>query len=222
MFVNRVPKVWKYLVGISIFILLASGCRGAIVSTPTTTLPNQEQGNASSTPEIGTTLTPGNSPLPTNTPVPQSTIMPTFSSSATVEMAGEKPVTEEKKTYPQIAPADLYANPDDYFGKRFMLDGVVLGFGYRNFEGKEVYVIQVGVLEYPNPIIVLGFLPNLKLGMHDGFIVGGTGGGAYYGVDPTDPKSYTPVILGEWYECNLPWDQWKYPYEFWTPIQFDE
>lgn len=102
-----------------------------------------------------------------------------------------------------------------------MLDGVVIAYGFRKFEGKDVYVKQVVVPDYPRPIIVSNISPNSKLGMHDGFIVGGTGGGAYYGIDPTDIKSFTPVILDEWYEFNLPWDQWKYPYEFWNPIQLE-
>ena len=177
MFVKRVPRLWKYLVCVSIISLLASGCSGAIVSTPTTTLPDQVQVNTSLAP------LPSNSPAPTNTPETPSTPMPTISPSVTVEFTGE--ATDAKKTYPQVTPAELYGNPDDYNGKSFMIDGVVIGYGMRKFKGQDVYVIQVGVLDYPNPIIVLGFHANPKLGIHDGIIVGGTGGGAYYGVDPT-------------------------------------
>ena len=215
MFADRVPKPWKYFVSISIFLLLVSGCSGPNVSTSTITVPNQVQVDTPAATPI-----PINSPAPTNTSQKPNTPMPTISSSATVELTGESD-TEEKKIYPQISPADLFANPDDYDSKRFMVDGVVLGYGYRNFEGKDVYIIQVGVIDYPRPIIVLGFLPNPKLGIHDGIIIGGTGRGAYYGIDPTDPNIFTPVILGEWYECNLLWDQWKYPYEFWTLNQLE-
>jgi len=214
MFAERIAKLWKIFVSISIFLLLVSGCTVANVSTPTIIVPDQVQVDTSAA-----TPLPGNSPVPTNTQVTPNTPMPTFSSSATVELTGEP--TEGKKTYPQVTAAELYGNPDDYNGKSFMIDGVVIGYGMRKYEGKDVYVIQVGVIDYPDPIIVLNFHANPKLGIHDGIIVGGTGGGAYFGVDPADPTRYTPVILGEWYECNLPWDQWKYPYEFWTPIQFE-
>jgi len=208
MFEGIIPKPWKYFVFILFFLLLAGGCSASSGSTPTDIVTDQVQVQSPSTPET------------TKTPVPP---MPTFtiSSSATVEMAGEITATEEKKTYPQVPAADLYANPDDYYGKSFQFEGVVLSLGMRRYEGSDVYVMQVGVPDYPRPIIVLDFLLNPKLGMHDGIIVGGTGGGAYYGIDPTDSKSYTPVIHGEWYEGNLLWDQWKYPYEFWTLIQFD-
>lgn len=208
MTVVRIPKPWIYFICISIFFLLACGCSASGVSTPTVAVTEKVQVQSPSAPE------------PTKTPVPP---MPTFtvSSNATAEIAGEITATEEKKTYPQVSPADLYANPDDYYGKRFQFEGVVLSLGMRKYNGKDVYVMQVGVLDYPRPIIVLNFLPNPKLGMHDGIIVGGTGGGAYYGIDPTDSKSYTPVILGEWYEGNILWDQWKYPYEFWTLIELE-
>ena len=204
----RVPKPWKFFISISVFLILASGCSVSGLSTPTVIVDDQVQSQSPSAPE------------PTNTPI---TPMPTFilSSNATAELAGEITATEETKIYPQVSPADLYANPDDYNGKRFQFDGVVLSLGMRKYDGKDVYVMQVGVPDYPRPIIVLNFLPNPKLGMHDGIIVGGTGGGAYYGIDPTDSKSYTPVILGEWYEGNLLWDQWKYPYEFWTLIPLE-
>jgi len=211
MFEVRVPKPWIQLVSITVFLILACGCSGTNVSTPTIIVTDQVQIESPSAPEPTKTLVPPNTPIPTFT----------ISSNATVESTGGNTGTEEKKTWPQVSPADLYANPDDYFGKRFMIDGVVIGYGMRKYEGKEVYVIQVGVPDYPRPIIVLDFSPNPRLGMHDGIVIGGTGGGAYYGIDLTDPKRYTPVILGEWYECNLPWDQWKYPYEFWIPIQLD-
>ncbi len=220
MSVVRVPNPWKYLLSLSIFSLLAGGCSYTGGSTPTISVSNQAQIESALTPEPGTAPLLSNSPAPANTLVPPMPTL-TISSSATVELATETTVTEEKKTWLQVSPADLYANPEDFFGKRFMIDGVVIGLGMRKFEGKDVYVIQVGVLDYPRPIIVLDFLPNPTLGMHDGIIIGGTGGGAYYGIDPTNPKSFTPVILGEWYECNLPWDQWKYPYEFWNPIQLE-
>ena len=208
MFVIKVPKPWIYFVTISVFLIVTCGCSASSESTPTVVLTDQFQVQSPSTPE------------PTKTPVPP---MPTFtiSSNATVEMAGEITATEERKTYPQVPAADLYANPDDYYGKSFQFEGVVLSLGMRKYDGKDVYVMQIGVPDYPRPIIVLNFLPNPKLGMHDGIIVGGTGGGAYYGIDPTDSKSYTPVILGEWYEGNILWDQWKYPYEFWTLIELE-
>ena len=211
MFEVRVPKPWIKLVSITVFLLLACGCSNPTVATPTNIVTNQLQIETSSAPEPTTSLVPPNTPMPTYTITPN----------ATASLAGNTTATEEKKTYPLLSPSDLYANPDDYNGKRFQLEGVVLAYGMRKYDGKDVYVIQVGVPDFPRPIIVLNFSPNPKLGMHDGFIVGGTGGGAYYGIDPTDPKSFTPVILGEWYECNLPWDQWKYPYEFWNPIQLE-
>ncbi len=211
MFVVRVPKPWKYFVTISVFLLLAYGCSVSNGSTPTVMVTDQVQVQSPSVPESTRT------PVPPNTPIPTFTI----TSNMPTETAGEITATQEKKTYPQVSPSDLFANPDDYVGKRFLFDGVVLSYGYRKYEGKDVYIIQVGVIDYPRPIIVLDFLPNPTLGIHDGIVIGGTGGGAYYGIDPTDPKSFTPVIHGEWYECNLLWDQWKYPYEFWDLIKFD-
>ena len=221
MSVIRVPKTWKYFISISIFLLLAIGCSAPNAATPTNLVNEQVQIETSSAPLTTATPFPSKTPATGTTLEPSMTPTITLSSSTTVESAGENTATEEKKTYPQLPPADLYANPDDYEGKRFMVDGVVLGYGYRKFEGKDVYIIQVGVIDYPRPIIVLGFLPNPKLGIHDGIIIGGTGRGAYYGVDPNDPMIFTPVIFGEWYECNLLWDQWKYPYEFWTLNQLE-
>lgn len=216
-----ISKPWRFFISISCFLLFASGCS----NTGSTITPIAENGLTQSAPtlapqSVGTPI-PVVSPTTANTP--SSTVAPMANSSptptATEENIIEDAALDQYGPYPQISPADLYEHPDDYVEKKVMFTGVLISYGTNQQpDGTDAFILQVGIPDYPRPIIVLGFEPNANLGTNDGIIIGGTGGGVYYGIDHTDPDLVTPVIFGEWYECNLPVDQQEFPPEFWLPF----
>jgi len=220
MFGLKVPGQWLWTVCVTGLLLFTSGCSDLQASTPTISASEPAQIESSLTPIPSMTALTISSAVPTKTPLPVQTQSPTLTptSIATEGLAMENTATKAVKAYPEILPEELYVNPDKLNGERFMFTGVLIAYGQLRIDGEVQFVLQVGIPEYPRPILVLNTQPNPNMGTNDGVIIGGTGRGVLIGLDPADPNLSTPVVNGEWFECNLPVDQQKFPPEFWTRI----
>lgn len=220
MFGIKVPGQWLWKVCVTGLLFFTSGCSDLKAPTPAISASEPAQIESSFTPIPSMTAMTISTAAPTKTPLPVQTQSPTLTPTtmATDGLVVENTATKAVKTYPEISPDELYTKPDEYNGKRFMFTGVLIAYGQLRIDGKTQFVLQVGIPGYPRPILVLNTQPNPNMGTNDGVIIGGTGMGVLIGLDPADPNLSTPVVNGEWFECNLPVDQQKFPPEFWTKI----
>ena len=169
---------------------------------------------ATYTPNILPSLAP--TKFSTSTPVPIDTvvILPT----STVSSMGVEEVAKTNENYPLVSIDDLYANSQSYYLQRFLIDGTLVDFGYIPVDGNSVFVLQVGVGNYINPIIVLNLSPNSSFIKNERISIWGYGAGSVSDANSPSSDNIAPLMIGEWWETSNTQSQWNPPSGSWIPI----
>jgi hypothetical protein len=145
---------------------------------------------------------------PTRTPTPVPSITPSPIIPTESIFLGYEPVEMNDQNYPAVDPIRFYSHPEDYYQRRFQIEGYVVTFGYISIAGEDEYVIQIGVdLNEPRgqivaraPILALNFAPDTNLMINQKIVLYGSGGNTVSGTNVLGGEQESPLVFGEWYQ----------------------